>query len=149
MAGLFPKKKKGGEKIRYITIPTYSGALTSPRDIEKRINNAVEKAQETSQKPHDPAKIMDESRRTIALTFVWFFLGIVSFVVIAVPIYNAFFFHNARVVVEETTYQPLDIEKVLATLGTLLGTPLGFVVGYYFKEEHARLKAKTAPRDSK
>jgi ABC-type Fe3+ transport system permease subunit len=148
--GLFRKRKKGGEKIRYITIPTYSSGMTSSRDIEKQLNEAIEKAQETSQRPHDPEKVMSESRKTIALTFVISFVVIVAVVVVGVPVYNAVVFHSARVVVEETTYQPLDMEKVLATLGTLLGTPLGFVVGYYFKEEHARLKAKAAaPRDPK
>lgn len=140
------RKKGGGQNIRYIAVPTYSGDISaaSPQDIEKRLNSAIQRTQATPQKAHDPKKFMDESRKTIALTFVFSFVIIVAAVVLLVPIYNAIVFHDVRVVVEEATYRPLDVEKVLATVGTLLGAPLGFVVGYYFKEEHNRLHAKAS-----
>ena len=99
--------------------------------------------------PHNPEKLMDESRKTIAYWFVISFIIIIGAVLLLVPIYNAIAFHNARVIVQESTYQPLDIAQVLATLGTLLGTPLGFVVGYYFKEEHTlRRQNKNTSIDS-
>lgn len=132
------QKKGGGQKVRYVAIPSYAtGGAVSPADVEKRLNDVIEKTQETPDKPHNPEKIMDESRKTIAYWFVISFIIIVAAVLLLVPIYNAIVFHDARVVVEETSYQPLDIAQVLTTLGTLLGAPLGFVVGYYFKEEHS------------
>lgn len=131
----FAKRKRGGQ-IRFLQVPAIGDTSSDPEKIAARLSQAMKDAQEAAP-AYDSGKFMDESRKTIAYWFVVAFIIIITLILVSVPIYNAIVFHGARVIVEELTYQPLDVEKILATVGTLLGTPLGFVVGYYFKEEHA------------
>lgn len=138
----FTRRKRGGQVVHVVPFPI-EDITNDPGRIAKRLEQTIEEARDVP--PYDPGRVMDESRKTIAFWFVGAFIMIIGLVLILTPTYNAIVFNKARVVVEETTYQPLDVEKLLATIGTLLGTPLGFVVGYYFKEEHAG-KGNQAPK---
>lgn len=63
-------------------------------------------------------------RGAIALWFVISYIILVFVIVFGVPLYN-------WLVVSKPA--PLDVGEVLTEVGTLLGSPLGFVLGYYFK----------------
>jgi hypothetical protein len=71
---------------------------------------------------------MDTKRSEIALIFVWGYLALVFTVIIGVPGYNLAAGHATA----------LELDKIISQVGGLLGTPLGFVVGYYFKDELRR-----------
>ena len=73
----------------------------------------------------DRIEFLDTKRAEIALKFVKWYLFLILVIIIGVPIFNAAIGNN----------DPLDIYKLLGQLGTLLGSPLGFVVGYYFKDD--------------
>jgi len=73
-----------------------------------------------------PPSHLDESRSKIAFLFVkWYFFFIIV-ILLGAPIYNMIAGHSDN----------LDVSKLLNQIATLLGTPLGFVVGYYFKEKN-------------
>ncbi len=63
-------------------------------------------------------------RGTIALWFVVSYIFLVFTIVFGVPLYNWQVVHRPVV---------LDVGQILTEVGTLLGSPLGFVLGYYFK----------------
>ncbi len=71
----------------------------------------------------------DRSRKHIALVFVYGYIIAITIVVVCVPLYNWLALNNP---------EALDLEKIMAQLGAMIGSPLGFVVGYYFKEETKR-----------
>ena len=83
--------------------------------------------QKTAQNTKDQWSIerYDTTKRgTIALWFVISYITLVFIILFGIPIYNWL------VVRKPAT---LDVAQVLTEVGTLLGSPLGFVLGYYFK----------------
>lgn len=109
-------RKKGGETVKYrLVMP--SGSQESHQKflkLEEKVTNA----------PFNPTEHLDKKRAYIAQLFVWGFLTLILLVLVGVPLYNKWVGHA----------QPLDLDKTLSQVSGLLGTPLGFVVGYYFKE---------------
>jgi hypothetical protein len=89
----------------------------------------LEESAEKVESPHDHLKHMDTNRAMIATYFVKAFVRLAFTILIGIPFYNllAAYVHA----------QPLDINQLLAQAGALLGGPLGFVVGYYFKDDTA------------
>lgn len=78
----------------------------------------------------NPEKFTSEARKQIADKFVnlYFCLLVLSFVIPA--IYNTVMFNFTK---DNTLFIPLR-DTVLLTSSTL-GGPLGFIVGFYFKEK--------------
>ena len=68
----------------------------------------------------------DKSRKHIAYVFVYGYIIVVTMILIGIPLYNWLALGKTEV---------LELEKTLAQVGALIGSPLGFVVGYYFKED--------------
>ena len=75
---------------------------------------------------HNHQQHTDIKRAHIALVFVYGYMIIVTLILIGVPMYN-------WLALGQT--EKLEIDKILSQTGALLGSPLGFVVGYYFKED--------------
>lgn len=71
----------------------------------------------------------DKSRKHIAFVFVYGYIIIVGIIIIGIPLYNWLALSKP---------DSLELEKTLAQVGALIGSPLGFVVGYYFKEDSQR-----------
>ena len=71
----------------------------------------------------------DKSRKHIAYVFVYGYIFLVGLIVIGVPLYNWLALHRT---------DGLELDKTLSQVGALIGSPLGFVVGYYFKEDSRR-----------
>lgn len=76
---------------------------------------------------YNPAKQEGDTRKQIALVFVAGYFGLFTIILIGTPIYNALVVENPNQV---------DLENTLQIFGTLIGTSLGFVVGYYFKSQN-------------
>ncbi len=66
----------------------------------------------------------NQSRKIIAYWFTAGFIVLNTLIVVGVPIYNVFFGANYM----------LDVSEILAKFNGFFGTPLGFVLGYYFKK---------------
>lgn len=68
----------------------------------------------------------DKSRKHISFVFVYGYIIVIAVIVIGVPLYNRWILNNP---------EPLELDRLLSQVGALIGSPLGFVVGYYFKED--------------
>lgn len=127
---LNPFKKRGARRIAYIHSASAlqpAGGSAAVRNHDDRIQQ-LEATMSSLQPPHDHAEHLDKSRAKIAFTFVRWYFVLIFIVVIGLPIYGKWI-GNA---------QTIDLNGTLTQLGTLLGTPLGFVVGYYFKEDRKK-----------
>ena len=65
------------------------------------------------------------SRSKIANWLTKAFIGIAGVIIIGTPIYNATIGVNTQI----------DIRGLLSEFGSIFGTALGFVLGYYFKDK--------------
>lgn len=109
------RKKRGGVSI-------WSSPITQTgSEVHEKFQVLTSKVDAA---PFNPAEHLDKKRAFIAIVFVFGFLTLLLLVILGVPIYNA--------VIGKA--EALDLNNTLSTVGGLLGTPLGFVVGYYFKE---------------
>jgi hypothetical protein len=115
-----PFKRKGGN-VRYI-VASRTGD-TPDTEIDERIRK-LENTAGSLKPPFNRIEHLDKKRAVIALIFVCGYIGLVLLATIWIPLYNKWVGHA----------QPIDLDKTFSQLGALLGTPLGFVVGYYFKE---------------
>lgn len=68
----------------------------------------------------------NKSRSRIAYGFTFAFIAFIAIILIGGPIYNA--------IVDES--KSLDIFELITTFVAQFGTPLGFVLGYYFKDKN-------------
>src|SRR3989344_1135739 len=116
----FFRKKRGGRNNKY---GTYLSLVRNPYVDTRESLGRLEEKIET---PFDHQQHKDKSRSFIAYVFVFGYVCIVVLILVGLPIYNWLALSNP---------QPLDLEKTLAQAGALLGAPVGFVVGYYFKED--------------
>lgn len=66
------------------------------------------------------------SRSRIAYGFTYAFIIFIAIILIGGPIYNT--------IVPETKI--IDISELITTFMAQFGTPLGFVLGYYFKDKN-------------
>ena len=88
-------------------------------DIDKNIEQ-IQAVTDTKIKDRD-----SQSRSRIAFWFSCAFILLSGVIIIGGPIFNAFVPENARI----------DIPQLLSSFGSLFGTALGFVLGYYFKDK--------------
>lgn len=75
-------------------------------------------------------KFHEQTRSKIGRIFVWgFFIGIFGSIVLAI-IYNVCIF-----LLTQSTELFIDLNTIIPLLGSVVWTPLWFVMGYYFKTE--------------
>jgi len=92
-------------------------------ELSKIFESLSKKEAEAKQPTFDPQKHKDETRATIAKIFTWSFFGLLAIILIGVPIYNLF----------AAQERILDIKDTILVFSGVVGSPFGFVVGYYFK----------------
>lgn len=109
------RRKRGGVNI------WHSSVSQTGSEVHEKFQDLTYKV---AASPFNPIEHLDKKRALIAIVFVFGFLILLLLVIIGVPTYNA--------VIGKA--EALDLGNTLSTVGGLLGTPLGFVVGYYFKE---------------
>lgn len=97
-----------------------------PKKTISEINHWIESTENIiSQKPNfDPIQHNDETRSSIAKYFVVFYLCIIIGILIIGFLAQIYFQID------------IDIKEILSIVGTLIGSPLGFVLGYYFKSNN-------------
>lgn len=114
--------------------------------LEKRkqsVDSANSKVESTESTLNHVAKKDGETRSFLTLSFLIGFFSLLILFALFV------WFYNGRVVswvlelkaagIENAIdyLKPLELEKVLSIIITALGTSLGFIIGYYFKEKHS------------
>lgn len=113
-----PSSAKGGPLII-----SSRPSLYSIEELNRKVNALDNKA---NKEKFDAKKHKDTKRSHIALVFVYGYMAMIAITVIGAPVYNA-------IVLSEPI--EIDLERILAQVGSLIGAPLGFVIGYYFKED--------------
>lgn len=84
-----------------------------------------------------------KTRSTLTLTFMRGFFGLLVFSCLFVLIYNWATVHwvvelkKAGLADDASKLNLLELDKILSIVIGALGTSLGFIIGYYFKEKHA------------
>ncbi|HDC4470410.1 MULTISPECIES: hypothetical protein [Enterobacter] len=84
-----------------------------------------------------------KTRSTLTLTFMRGFFGMLVFACLFVLFYNWAAVHwiidlkTSGLAEQSTKLNLLEIDKILSIIIGALGTSLGFIIGYYFKEKHA------------
>jgi hypothetical protein len=96
---------------------------------ERELTQLQERLNQEKKPSFDHLEHTDKSRKHIAYVFVWGYIIIVGVILIGIPLYNWLALGKPN---------ELELEKTLAQVGALIGSPLGFVVGYYFKEDSRR-----------
>lgn len=74
-----------------------------------------------------------DTRNSIARIFVTWYVFLIPFIFVVIVIFNLWIILGKPDMVEYL----IPIEDTLMVLQALLGTPLGFVVGYYFKSQES------------
>lgn len=117
-----PSNKKGGDAVVNSSRPVFISGDSYMRSLER----VARLGQRVKEEKFDPKKHKDTKRAHIAMVFVYGYMITITIVIVGAPIFNAVF---------TDIKEPLDIERILAQVGSLIGAPLGFVIGYYFKED--------------
>ncbi len=120
-----PSTEKGGADITSSSRPIVISSDTYMQSLE-RVSRLSQLGKRVKEEKFDPKKHKDTKRAHIAMVFVYGYMLIVAIVIIGAPLFNAAFTNSK---------EPLDVERILAQVGSLIGAPLGFVIGYYFKED--------------
>jgi len=140
--------KEGGTKPETAKASdTSSSAPVSDRLSAEEIGKRIDDALEQSKLKKKVKGSKDEDRSQIANRIVLAFLLAVGLVLVGVPIYNLYAFRHAPIAVDtRPAIQPLDLGNTLTEVGTILGPSVGFVVGFYFKDEVSK-KVKKDNKD--
>lgn len=116
-----PSTKKGGNQVS-----NSRPVVVSADEYMKSLERIGRLGQRVKEEKFDPKKHKDTKRAHIAMVFVYGYMITIAIIIVGAPLFNAVFTDSK---------EPLDIERVLAQVGSLIGAPLGFVIGYYFKED--------------
>lgn len=104
---------------------------------------ADQKADQAELDAESHAQRDGKTRSTLTLTFMRGFFGMLIFACVFVFLYNWAAVYwiidltKSGLIEESTKLNLLEIDKILSIIIGALGTSLGFIIGYYFKEKHA------------
>ncbi|HEM8654878.1 hypothetical protein [Klebsiella aerogenes] len=108
------------------------------KDEADKADSAVEELEENT----ESHRARDgKTRSTLTLTFMVGFFSILVFSCLFVMAYNwaavywAIDLKKAGLVSDNASVKFLEVDKILSIMIGALGTSLGFIIGYYFKEK--------------
>lgn len=91
-------------------------------DLQSKLET-LEAQLNAKQPKFDAKKHKDETRARIALWFTGGFFILLGTILILTPIYNIFLSPN----------NVIPLKDILLVFSGVIGSPFGFVIGYYFK----------------
>jgi len=103
--------------------------------IENKVGKLAQSADlgSTKKKNYNPRQQADETRSDIAR---WFVLGQIFILPVILLMFMLF---NMAMVQTNHAQNAIDIEKLTPLVTGFIASPIGFVLGYYFKsEEHKK-----------
>lgn len=103
---------------------SYWENLEAQSPIEK-LSSKFEKASK-----YNPTEHKDKTRSKVAFWFTIGYFALLAVALVGSPLYNAILLINYGVTNPEVL---LPVKDVLLTIAGIVGGPIGFVVGYYFK----------------
>lgn len=124
--------------------------LNELNDLFKKVNSVesetskIEKNVDELESTSDNIKVRDgKTRSTLTLTFMIGFFSILVFSCVFVLLYNwaavnwAIELSKSNLNKETLGIHLLEVDKILSIMIGALGTSLGFIIGYYFKDKHS------------
>ncbi len=100
-------------------------------DIDQRLQILEDTKEKSSKIKYNPDELNDKTRSKIAVLFVWGFFAIISGTVVLTMIYNVVICLGK----DTTCYTNLlSVKDMLVAVIGYVGSPLGFVMGFYFKD---------------
>lgn len=117
-----PSVRKGGVE----SISSSRPIVISNEAYMQSLERVSQLGRRVKEEKFDPKKHKDTKRAHIAMVFVYGYMITVAIIIVGAPLFNA---------ILAGSREPIDIERILAQVGSLIGAPLGFVIGYYFKED--------------
>lgn len=118
-------EKKLENQIEEASIDTLNKELTDILGYESRLAGFEEDLDSSLEEREA------DTRNSIARIFVSWYVFLIPFIFVVIVIFNLWIILGKPDMVEYL----IPIEDTLMVLQALLGTPLGFVVGYYFKSQ--------------
>ncbi|HBV6414268.1 TPA: hypothetical protein MD306_002675 [Klebsiella variicola] len=113
-------------------------------DAVENETSKVEEGVDALEANTDNTRVRDgKTRSTLTLTFMIGFFGILIFSCLFVFLYNwaavnwAIHLSQAKLEKDALGVHLLEVDKILSIMIGALGTSLGFIIGYYFKEKHS------------
>ncbi|HBR2129043.1 TPA: hypothetical protein MG510_16535 [Klebsiella pneumoniae] len=113
-------------------------------DAVENETSKVEEGVDALEANSDNTRVRDgKTRSTLTLTFMIGFFGILIFSCLFVFLYNwaavnwTIHLSQAKLEKDALGVHLLEVDKILSIMIGALGTSLGFIIGYYFKEKHS------------
>ena len=98
--------------------------------IQAQIEQIESKIHNEAELNFNEDKFQVQTRAKIGRTFVrGFFIGIFGSIIMVI-LYNIVMYYMTR---DNTLF--ISLENIIPLLWSIIGTPLGFVMGYYFKTD--------------
>jgi hypothetical protein len=104
-------------------IPASEQIMPQAPEVEK-VDDIIKKIED-----YNPQKVADGQRDFIVRVMVVFYVVLMILILIGVPAYNLW----GTILTNGNPAVTLDLVTVLTAVGSTVGTLLGFIVGYYFK----------------
>ena len=108
-------------------------SATDTKRIYDELDGYVNESEEEPQ--FNPEKHSQESKLEITKLFLGRFFCLIVFTFLFCAIYNKW-------IAEPPDIEPLDVHNTVSIVTTSLGTGLGFIMGYYFKNENFKNENK-------
>lgn len=120
-------EKKFEDQLKEASIDTLNQELTDILGYETKLAGFEEDLDSSLEEREA------DTRNSIARIFVSWYVFLIPFIFLVIVIFNLWIILGKPDMVEYL----IPIEDTLMVLQALLGTPLGFVVGYYFKSQES------------
>ncbi|HEM8303344.1 MULTISPECIES: hypothetical protein [Providencia] len=119
-----------------------NSAIKAMKEVDEFSISDDSKFIEISQTEHERAsKVETKDRSKLTTNFVWGFFILLVWSFVFVFVYNwvavwwAIDLQERGMVEAANKIALLELDKVISLIVGVLGTPLGFIIGYYFKEK--------------
>lgn len=101
-------------------------------DLDKKVESLIAEI-----KKSNPVIHKDETRRLFAFAFLIGYFVLLGCILLFVGAYNHFVIIDAmsRKIEGIAPTQLLDLERIFFLITSAFGPTLGFIIGYYFKDE--------------
>ncbi|HBH6930767.1 TPA: hypothetical protein KUN31_000115 [Enterobacter cloacae] len=110
--------------------------------LKKQVDKVENAADDAEGKANASSKHEGKTRSALTISFLIGFFVLIAFSGLFVLWYNnsviswVIELKKAGVPDASTYLKPLELEKILSIIIGALGTSLGFIIGYYFKEKN-------------
>lgn len=100
-------------------------------DLDSRLKTLEETREKSSKIKYNPDELNDKTRSKIAMIFVWGFFALIAGTIFFTMLYNVIICYGKDI--KECSLNLLSVKDMLLAVIGYVGSPLGFIMGFYFK----------------